>query len=142
MWQLERLAPAQKRGEQIDLDDARPTRMRMGRASDCDVLLFSATASRCHAELRREPDGSWWILPVEGCLVLADGAPVSDRCELCEGLALELGRDRLRCRAAARVGDQERPHRAVLLPGSRPPGVLLALAALVLLAVIWLRSCG
>jgi hypothetical protein len=140
MLQLERLAPAQKRGECIDLDASR-VRMSVGRSEDCDVRLYSATASRLHAELRRDADGSWWIAPLEGCEVRADGEPVGERCELCEGLSLELGRDRLRCQTPAAAGDTALvPPLRRRNPAWHRPAMLVA-AALVLV-LVFLRTCG
>jgi len=140
MWQLERLAPESKRGEHIELDPTRDL-VRVGRAEDADLRLYSATASRAHAELRRDDDGRWWIVPLEGCIVLADGETVDERCELCEGLCLVLGRDRLRCQtptSEASTVAEPPPHRGPPL-WHRPA---LWVASVLVLVVLFLRACG
>jgi hypothetical protein len=96
-WQLVRLDPPERRGEILTLDDSLG-RHRLGRSSECDLRLHTASASRQHALLRRREDGSWIIEAVADRPLLADGEPVEGECELCEGLALTLGGDRLRCR--------------------------------------------
>ncbi len=95
-WELERLSPPAHRGGTVPLRPHRRCYL-VGRSQRCDVRLFTATASRQHAELRRDAEGVWWLTPVAGKLVLADGEPVEGECELCEGLNLVLGEDRLRC---------------------------------------------
>ena len=143
MWQLERMAPAQKRGERIDLDESR-TLHRIGRASDSDVRLYSAAASRAHAELQRDADGLWWIAPLPDCVVLADGEPVNGRCELCEGLSLEFGHDRFRCQTPVAPvppasGGPRRARTPAWLLG---PAITMGSISLFVLALVWLRSCG
>lgn len=145
MWQLERISPAEKRGERIDLDPARRVH-RVGRARHCEVRLYSAAASREHAEIRLDETDRWWIVPRSGRRVLADGEPVGEACELCEGLSLAMGRDRLRCHAGAAVAmDAARaPQPAPRLARSRRRVGWLLLAALAALALgtWWLRGAG
>ena len=123
-WELERMRPPARRGEAISLD-VRRERHLVGRSLRCDVRLYSATASREHAELRRDAGGQWWLAPLPGKIVLADGEVLRGECELCEGLNLDLGGDRLRCRRASR--DSQGP-RAVGSSSSGPSRVVLGIA--------------
>lgn len=140
-WQLERIDPAQHRGETLRLDPER-VEQRVGRSAECDVVLYTASASRDHARIRRSHDGRWWLAPLPGKLARADGEPVSAPVELCEGLSIRLGGDQLRCRAAVARDPIERA--AEVGPGT--PGrasvwIVAAAAALatalIMLALLW-----
>jgi hypothetical protein len=143
-WQLVRLDPPERSGEILTLDDA-AGHHQLGRSNECDLQLHTATASRRHAELRRREDGSWIVQAVAGKSLLADGEPVEGECDLCEGLALTLGGDRLRCRQVeagpAAAGTGEPPVRGSLPLWTGWTGGAILLMLLVIMTI--LRSgCG
>ena len=137
-WQLERIDPANHRGETLILEPGADV-LRIGRSRRCEITLFTATASREHATLRRDPDGTWWLSPQAGKAVSADGEPVTEPVELCEGLSLRLGNDQLRCRRA-RAHDAGHPPAAEDGPDSKP--AVFSRLVWVLLAALLLVSAA
>ena len=138
-WELDRIDPPSRRGEVIPLVP-NVGRYVLGRSLVCSIPLYTATASRQHAEVFRRDDGEWVVAPLPERLVLVDGEPLRGECELCEGLSLVMGADQLRCRRSTRVEDFDIDSE---LPDS-PGGVALArrflgwlLAALAALAAAW-----
>jgi hypothetical protein len=147
VWELVRVSPAQQRGERFLLDSQKSTYL-MGRSQSCDIRLISPTASREHAELRRLEDGSWHVVSLPGKQVIADGEPIDGPCELCEGLNLEMGRDRLRCQTpgADEHRAEEQARRDVARQGNEVPshairvGLAISLATLALvlgMMILW-----
>jgi len=65
----------------------------VGRSRDCDVVLDDRNVSRRHAEIRREPDGSWTVHDLGSTNgVRVNGRPVGGAGEeLQAGDAIELG---------------------------------------------------
>jgi pSer/pThr/pTyr-binding forkhead associated (FHA) protein len=74
----------------------------VGRSLECDVRLYSASASRQHARIEQREDG-WYLAPIEGRRVMVDGQIVEDEIELQTGMRLSFGDDELL------VVDQEDP---------------------------------
>jgi hypothetical protein len=140
-WQLERLDPPERRGEILVLDDARG-RHQLGRSEACDLKLHTATASRQHAELWRREDGAWFVAACEGRPMLVDGEPLAGECELCEGLCLTLGGDRLRCRRVEpaavwiEVAPPSGSEGRAGLPGSLWIGLGILLFSLAIVAIL------
>jgi hypothetical protein len=135
-WMLETLEPTERRGERVKLDTARG-RYRLGRSESCDIRLYTAEASREHADLRWSETGEWLLEPLPGRRVRADGEPLEAPCTLCEGLRIELGGDSFRCsEALAEVADPAPASPPPLLRGfaGRPAAVALTVA----LGVVWL----
>lgn len=143
VWELVRMAPSQREGERIPLETAKGA-YRVGRSVDCDIRLFSPTASREHAQLRRDECGRWLLERSPGREVLADGEPIEGSCELCEGLSLVMGSDRLVCRSPAadeaRLASPE-PAAASTLGPVWALGALAALAMVLTVFILW-RSSG
>ncbi len=90
--QLERLAPPEHRGEIVVLDPAR-NEYQVGRHEACDVRLYSPIASRQHARLVAEPDGTWVLRPAAGKPVKAGRKQVEADLPLTNGMRITLGDD-------------------------------------------------
>ena len=112
---LERVEPSFGRGERVRLDAAR-SRFRFGRGEDNDVRLYTASASRQHAEISSTQTGDWVITPLAGKSITVDGDPTTQPVTLELGMNLELGEDHLRCVL-------EEPSVADELVGMSPDGV-------------------
>jgi len=154
VW-LERIEPATARGERLRLE-ARPARVLVGRAETSAVRLYSATASREHAEIGVDEAGTWWIVPRGGREIRIDGDATCESVPLEEGMNLGFGADRLRCTfQPARDGGTERSGIRGSEGGSvgetgRPPGwairgLVLAIGIAVGLVLLWLllrRAAG
>lgn len=67
---------------------------RIGRSSQCDILLYAPASSRVHAHLRREESG-WVLEPEPGKLVVVDGETVTAATALGPKARLRLGGDDL-----------------------------------------------
>ena len=93
---LERIEPSMGRGERIRLD-VRHWHVRLGRAEENEVRLYTASASREHATIAGNEEGQWIITPAAGKRVLVDGEAVTEPMELELGMNLVLGKDHLRC---------------------------------------------
>lgn len=87
---LQRLQPP-GRSELIALDRSSYT---LGRIHTADIELFSATASRQHAQLTQR-DGKWYIAPAENRVVRVNGADVRGEVGLTHKTRLQLGDDEL-----------------------------------------------
>ena len=115
----------------------------VGRSHKCDVPLYSAEASREHARLTFR-DAAWYVQPLGGKPVIADGVKVGDEQRLTHKMRLQLGGDELLFfdESAAAAAPEARP----VAPASKrsPLGVLLAVAVVVALglAAWWLFSSG
>jgi FHA domain len=88
---LQRLAPAGHGAAIVKLD--RDSYL-MGRSHTCDIQLFSATASRQHAQLLKKGD-AWVLRPVEDKVVIAGGVRVKEEVCLTHKMRLQLGGDEL-----------------------------------------------
>jgi pSer/pThr/pTyr-binding forkhead associated (FHA) protein len=93
---LERIEPSFGRGERIRLDTSRSS-FRFGRAEENDVRLYTASASREHAEICSTQSGEWLVAPLSGKSITVDGDPTTRPVRLELGMNLELGEDHLRC---------------------------------------------
>ena len=93
---LERIEPSLGRGERLRLDTAHGP-MRVGRAEENDIRLYTDSASREHALIAGNELGEWVLIPAEGKGVEIDGEAVTDPVTLEAGLNLVMGRDHLRC---------------------------------------------
>lgn len=93
---LERIEPSLGRGERMRLDAAH-WRVRLGRAESNDIRLYTASASREHAEIAGNEAGEWILTPGEGKTVLIDGDPIVEPIALEVGMNLVMGSDQLRC---------------------------------------------
>ena len=93
---LERIEPSLGRGERLRLDAAH-WRVQLGRADENDVRLYTASASRFHAEIAGNEAGEWVLTPEPGRSVKVDGDPVSEPIVLEVGMNLIMGGDHLRC---------------------------------------------
>lgn len=74
----------------------------IGRALECDLRLYSASASRQHASIEQR-ENDWVLVPMEGRRVLVDGELIDAEVVLEPGMRLGLGDDELV------VLDQEEP---------------------------------
>jgi hypothetical protein len=99
---LERIEPSFGRGERIPLARGASI-LRIGRAKSSDIQLFTATASREHAILRRDASGQWQIAPVGETRLLIDGEPTATPTPLEVGMNFVMGGDQLRCVATGGV---------------------------------------
>ncbi len=77
--------------------DASHWRVRLGRAESNDIRLYTASASREHAEIAGNATGEWILTPGDGKTVLIDGDPITDPIVLEVGMNLVMGGDQLRC---------------------------------------------
>ncbi len=93
---LERIEPSKGRGERIRLDVLN-WHVRLGRAEESEIRLYTASASREHALIAGNEEGQWIMTPSEGRNVFVDGEAVSEPTELEVGMNLVLGKDHLRC---------------------------------------------
>ena len=93
---LERIEPSLGRGERLRLDAAH-WQVQLGRADENDVRLYTASASRVHAEIAGNEAGEWVLTPGPGKSVKVDGDPVSEPIILEVGMNLIMGGDHLRC---------------------------------------------
>jgi len=93
---LERIEPSLGRGERLRLDAAH-WRVQLGRADENDVRLYTASASRFHAEIAGNEAGEWVLTPEPGRSVKVDGDPASEPIILEVGMNLVMGGDHLRC---------------------------------------------
>lgn len=93
---LERIEPSLGRGERIRLDAAH-WRVRIGRAEHNDLRLYTASASRDHAEIVGNESGDWVLTPESGRQVAIDGYGTDDPVVLEVGMNLVFGGDHLRC---------------------------------------------
>ena len=93
---LERVEPSLGRGERLRLDAAH-WRVRLGRAEHNEIRLYTASASREHAEIAGSPSGEWILTPAPGKSVLVDGSETHVAVPLEVGMNLVLGGDHLRC---------------------------------------------
>ena len=93
---LERIEPSLGRGERLRLDAAH-WRVQLGRADENNVRLYTASASRVHAEIAGNEAGEWVLTPGPGKSVKVDGDPVSEPIVLEVGMNLIMGGDHLRC---------------------------------------------
>ena len=66
----------------------------VGRAPTSDLRLYSPTASREHARLIRR-GAAWYLTPIEGKTVLANGSLVGEEVRLEHKMRLQLGEDEL-----------------------------------------------
>ncbi|HVO26801.1 MAG TPA: FHA domain-containing protein [Candidatus Margulisiibacteriota bacterium] len=64
----------------------------LGRSRECDLRLYSGTASRQHATIEHRGDG-WYLVPLEDKQVIADGKAVRGEIRLGHGMRLRLGGD-------------------------------------------------
>ena len=71
--------------------------MSLGRAEQNDVRLYTASASREHAEIRGDESGDWVLTPVPGKSVLVDGDAITEPIVLEVGMNIVMGGDHLRC---------------------------------------------
>lgn len=93
---LERIEPSVGRGERLRLD-ATCSNVRIGRAEDNDIRLYTASASREHATIVAGEQGRWLLTPVLGKSVSIDGEETSEPVPLEVGMNIVLGQDHLRC---------------------------------------------
>lgn len=93
---LERIEPSLGRGERIRLDAAH-WRVRIGRAEHNDLRLYTASASRDHAEIVGNESGDWVLTPESGRQVAIDGYDTDEPVVLEVGMNLVFGGDHLRC---------------------------------------------
>ena len=93
---LERIEPSLGRGERIRLDAAH-WRVRIGRAEHNDLRLYTASASRDHAEIVGNESGAWVLTPESGRQVAIAGYGTDDPVVLEVGMNLVFGGDHLRC---------------------------------------------
>mgnify|MGYP002637526885 CR=1 FL=1 len=93
---LERIEPSLGRGERLRLDAAH-WQVQLGRADENEVRLYTASASRVHAEIAGNEAGEWVLTPGPGKSVKVDGEPVSEPIVLEVGMNLIMGGDHLRC---------------------------------------------
>ena len=93
---LERVEPSLGRGERIRLD-ASHWRIRLGRADNNDVRLYTASASREHAVIAGNEAGEWVVTPAPGKSVKIDGELCAYPVVLEVGMNLVMGTDHLRC---------------------------------------------
>ena len=107
----------------------------LGRSHKCDVPLYSPNASREHARLTFR-DAAWYVQPLGGKAVTADGMKVGDEQRLTHKMRLQLGGDELLFldERAAVAPPQVRPTPAA--PTGRALRVVLALAAVAALGVV------
>lgn len=87
---LQRLQPP-GRSETIVLDRAS---YLVGRSHKCDIVLYSETASREHARLTFR-EAVWYVQPLAGKAVIADGVTVPEEQRLTHKTRLQLGGDEL-----------------------------------------------
>jgi pSer/pThr/pTyr-binding forkhead associated (FHA) protein len=136
---LQRLQPP-GHSEVIHLDR---TSYLVGRSHKCDLPLYSESASREHARLTFR-DAAWYVQPLGGKPVIADGVTVHDEQRLTHKMRLQLGGDELLFldESAAASPPEARP----VAPASTRPawGVLLGVAVVVALglAAWWWFSSG
>jgi pSer/pThr/pTyr-binding forkhead associated (FHA) protein len=113
---------------------------KVGRAENCEVRLFTETASREHATLVNR-QGAWYLQPLPGKSVIANGSRTREEVALQHKMRLQLGDDELIFfdEAAAR---QPRTHvpatPAAAPPPATRPAFLIALAVVALAALAWL----
>lgn len=93
---LERIEPSLGRGERLRLDAAH-WRVCLGRAEHNDVRLYTASASREHAQIEGNDAGEWVLTPGADKLVIVDGERVKQPIALEVGMNIVLGGDHLRC---------------------------------------------
>jgi len=93
---LERIEPSIGRGERLRLDATR-SRVRLGRAEENDIRLYTASASREHATIAADGHGQWQLTPGPGKSVAIDGEETSEAVLLELGMNVVLGQDHLRC---------------------------------------------
>ncbi len=93
---LERIEPSLGRGERLRLDAAH-WKVSLGRAEECDIRLYTASASRQHATITGTERGEWLLTPLAGKTVGIDGESVSEPLVLEMGMNIVLGQDHLRC---------------------------------------------
>jgi hypothetical protein len=138
---LQRLQPAGHGAEVVTLTQDSYV---MGRSRNCDIQLYSPSASRQHARLVRRA-GAWYLEPEEGRTVLAGGSTVKGEVRLVHKMRLQLGGDELlffdegggASAAPAATGTGAAPSQA---KGSRTGLIVgIAIAVLVLAAAaLWL----
>jgi len=113
-----------------------------GRSHKCDLQLYSPSASREHARLTFR-DAAWYVQPLGGKPVIADGVKVRDEQRLTHKMRLQFGGDELLFfdESAAASFPEARPATPT---SKRPALVLLAVAAIVALglAAWWLFFSG
>ncbi|HEY2773692.1 MAG TPA: FHA domain-containing protein [Candidatus Binatia bacterium] len=66
----------------------------IGRALECDLRLFSSSASRQHAKIEKRNEG-WVLVPIEGRRVMVDGEFIDAEVLLQPQMRLSLGDDEL-----------------------------------------------
>jgi pSer/pThr/pTyr-binding forkhead associated (FHA) protein len=88
---LRRLAPQEGEGEVIALSG---NNYLLGRSHTCNIALLSATASRQHAEIVGR-SGAWFLCPVGGKTLIADGRLVYGEIPLRHQMKIQLGADEL-----------------------------------------------
>jgi pSer/pThr/pTyr-binding forkhead associated (FHA) protein len=84
----------------VALDPGRE-RYEIGRHQGCDVLLYSPSASRQHAQIVLGGDGAWYVRPLPGRSLRAGGRLVEADVRLTDGMRLQLGGDELQVRAGS-----------------------------------------
>jgi pSer/pThr/pTyr-binding forkhead associated (FHA) protein len=121
---MQRLQPP-GHSEVIRLDR---TSYLLGRSHKCDVLLYSPMASREHARLTFR-DGAWYVQPLGGKTVIADGVKVGDEQRLSHKTRLQLGGDELLYFDERAVAAVPEPRRVAPAASSRRPAILAAAGA-------------
>jgi hypothetical protein len=87
---LERILPANREGAAF----LEKPLCLVGRALDCNVRLYSRSASRRHAQIERRGTG-WYLSPLDGRIVLVDGQPLDGEVTLRHQMRLRFGDDEL-----------------------------------------------
>ena len=111
---------------------------RLGRSSQCDIALYSPTASRTHAVLRREERG-WVIEPEAGKSVMIDGESVTGARPLGQKARLRIGGDDLLFLDESRAASAPAAVAMSEAPGRRSGArfwVVLAVAVVVAAALV------
>lgn len=115
----------------------------LGRSHKCNVVLHSSSASREHARLTFR-DAAWYVEPLGGKAVIANGVQVRGEQPLTHKMRLQLGGDELLFfdETAAASSADSRP--AEPTPNSRRLSMLVAAAVVAALGVAawWLFSNG
>ena len=136
---LQRMQPP-GHSEVIRLDR---TSYLVGRSRQCDLPLYSPSASREHARLTFR-DAAWYVQPLGGKTVTANGMNVRDEQRLTHKMRLQLGGDELLFldERAAASATETRP--AAPTSTGRVVSVLVAVAVLTALglAAWWCWLCG
>lgn len=131
---LQRVAPAGRSG----VVSLTRTSYTLGRSNTCDIPLFSNSASRQHAKLTSR-EGKWFVEPLEGKLVKANGSPITGPTRLLHKMSLQLGEDELIFLDEGAPASPERPAPAEPAPREEggPSIVRILWIAAVLVCVLF-----